>query len=394
MKKLQYNISKTQVFFFILVLITIGISLQSYLQSGVAFKGVENKYTHYNNFLIFKQSFFHLIHGKDLYQLYLSEHWDLFKYSPTFALLIVPFALLPDDIGLVFWNLLNAVILFTAFWKLPFKSNKFRTWAIAFILIESITSLQNSQSNCLIAGLIILAFLSLEKGRVGIASLLIVLTVFIKPFGLVAFALFILYPNKLKAVFYSLTWVSFLGLLPLIVISPSQLIYLYKSWYGLLVNDHAVFDGLSVMGWLHTWFGIQISNSIIVFIGSIVFCLPLFRYKQFSNQLFRLYFLASILIWVVIFNHKAESPTFIIAIAGAAIWFFTENFKIENLTLLLIALIFTILSPTDIFPKNMRNEVVVPYVLKAVPCILIWFKLIYDQITLNCAYNDYSDTNT
>src|SRR5580658_9739822 len=43
--------------------------------------------TYYNNYVIFKYSFFHLIDGKNLYGIYPDDHWDLFKYSPTFAFL-------------------------------------------------------------------------------------------------------------------------------------------------------------------------------------------------------------------------------------------------------------------------------------------------------------------
>ncbi|HEV2354772.1 MAG TPA: hypothetical protein VGR89_11040, partial [Puia sp.] len=43
-------------------------------------------YIDYNNFRIFKFSFYHLIAGKDIYQLFPNDHWDLYKYSPGFAL--------------------------------------------------------------------------------------------------------------------------------------------------------------------------------------------------------------------------------------------------------------------------------------------------------------------
>ena len=48
-----------------------------------------------NNFLIFRAAYSHLVAGRDLYIAYTAEHVDLFKYSPTFALLFAPFAWLP-----------------------------------------------------------------------------------------------------------------------------------------------------------------------------------------------------------------------------------------------------------------------------------------------------------
>jgi hypothetical protein len=336
-------------------------------------------YTHYNNYLIFKQSFFHLIENKDLYVLYPTEHFDYYKYSPAFSLLMAPFAYLPDAFGLFFWNLLNVLLLFFAIWKLPSQSNKIRLFILGFIFIELVTSVQNSQCNALIAGLILFAFIFLEKKQVALASLFIVLTIFIKLFGLVALALFVFYPNKLKAVIYTIGWALIFVLLPLLVITPSQLSFLYQSWYHLLQNDHSASIGLSLAGWLYSWFGIE-AKSVIVLLGAILFCLPFFNYKFFNDLKFKLLFLASTLIWIVIFNHKAESPSFIIAISGIAIWFFSQKIKIENVILLIVAFIFTVLSATDVFPKSIRDNYIVPYVVKAVPCILIWFKITFDLI--------------
>ena len=50
--------------------------------------------------------------------------------------------------------------------------------------------------------------------------------------------------------------------------------------------------------------------------------------------------LASIMIWVVIFNHRAESPTFIIAITGVALWYYAQQQKPENYVLLVLAFVF------------------------------------------------------
>jgi len=113
----------------------------------------------------------------------------------------------------------------------------------------------------------------------------------------------------------------------------------------------------------------------------VLFCVPFFKYRYYQELRYKLLYLASILIWVVIFNHKAESPTYIIAATGVAIWFFSQEQKMENTVLLVLVFIFTILSPTDFFPRFLRDAYVGPYVLKAVPCILIWAKITYDLIT-------------
>ncbi len=364
----------------ILTIITILITAQNLFLGVKTFDGSAG-YTHYNNYKIFKASFFHLIEKKDLYQLYPKEHWDYYKYSPTFALLMAPFAYLPDVFGLFFWNLLNVLVLFYAIWNLSLLCFERRLLVLLIILIELITSIQNSQSNALIAGLIVFAFTFLEKKQVALASLFIVLTVFIKIFGAVAFVLFMFYPEKIKAFMITMGWFLLFLLLPLIVISPAQLNFLYQSWFVLLSQDHSASYGLSVAGWLHSWFGADIHKNFITLIGGILLIIPVLQFRHYKDKNFKMLFLSSVLVWMVIFNHKAESPTYIIAMTGVAIWFFSQKAKIENVVLLVLAMVLTVLSPTDIFPKSLREDYVYPYTLKALPCILIWVKIIFDLVT-------------
>ncbi len=238
-----------------------------------------------------------------------------------------------------------------------------------------------SESNCLMAGLIILAYLSLEKKNIGLAAFLLMLAVFIKPYGLVAFTLFLFYRGKWKAFGYSVLWGALFFALPLIFISPQELIGLYKSWGMMIKTDHDISYGISVMSWLHSWFGIDAKYYALV-IGTALFMLPLIRYRSFTNEKFRQLFLASILIWVVIFNHKAESPAYIIAVSGVAIWYSQSSSKF-NMVLLILCFLFTIMSPSDLYPAFIRQHYFMPYSIKAVPCIIIWVKILFEQLTGN-----------
>jgi hypothetical protein len=356
-------------------------SAQSFLLGMKTFEPGGLLYTHYNNYIIFRQSFHHLIDYKDLYILYPAEQWDLFKYSPTFALFFGLFAAMPDWLGLFCWNLLNVLVLFYGIWLFPAFTMRSRWIMLALVLIEMITSIQSAQSNALIAGLILIAFTMMEKRNLALAGLCIMLTVFIKIFGIVALCLFLFYPGKIKAAAWTLLWAVLVAALPLLVVSPEQLTILYKSWLHLLLNDHSVSVGFSVAGWLYTWFGIDLKNSVLL-AGAVLLLVPLARVKAWMHADFRKLFLASVLIWVVIFNHKAESPTFIIAMCGVAIWYLTQAPTRLNNVLLFSAVVLTVLSPTDLFPRSLREELIVPYVLKAVPCMLIWCKLTYELCTL------------
>ena len=88
------------------------------------------------------------------------------------------------------------------------------------------------------------------------------------------------------------------------------------------------------------------------------------------------------LIWVIIFNHKAESPTYIIAVAGVGIWYFARPAVAWRTVLLWLTFIFTILATTDIFPPDIRHHYMLPYTIKAVPCILVWCVLVAELMLM------------
>ncbi len=377
----KYKLSLVFIAYLFLAIIA---TCQIYFHPLSAFVQNGKLYTGYNNYIIFKQSFFHLINHQDLYALYPSEQWDLYKYSPSFAFLFGALAWLPNFIGLLIWNLLNAIFLFYAIKLLPKLSDTKKCLILLFCAIEMLGSLQNAQSNSLIAGFFILSFVLLERSKYFWAALCIVLSIYIKLFGVVAFSLYLFYPNKIKLAGYTIFWIVFVGALPLFAINFNQLDPLYSSWLHLLQNDNSGALSLSVQGIAESWFGVSSYSLPIVAAGIVLFCLPLLLcIKQFGSYSFRILILASILIWCVIFNHKAESPTFILAISGIAIWYFSQQKNTFNLILLILALIFTSLSSGDLFPHFVRDHFFIPYNIKAVMPIVIWFKLLIDLIAKN-----------
>lgn len=359
-------------------IITLLVSFQSYLLPYKSFDGTY-EYPRYNNYVIFKNSFDHLVQNQNLYQLYPQEHWDLYKYSPTFAAEMAPFWFLPDLPGLILWNFINVWVLFWALSKIKFSSHKVRLLAHLFLLPEVFTSMQNSQSNLLIAGLIIIAYLLLEENKIGLACLSIMVAVFVKPFALAGFVVFIFYPHKGKMILFSILSAVVLFALPLLIISPQELTDQYKNWSILLQNDHSVSLGYSVMGWLQTWFNLEPDKKWLVISGAVLLLLPLLRKNLYTEFKFRLLMLASVLLWVILFNHKSESPTFIIAVSGIVLWYFIASAKTKlDVGLLIFSFVFTCLIATDIFPYSVRKEWAEPYAWKVFPCILVWLKIQWD----------------
>jgi hypothetical protein len=106
--------------------------------------------------------------------------------------------------------------------------------------------------------------------------------------------------------------------------------------------------------------------------GLIFILLPLCWFRRFRTQERRIQFLSLILIWMVIFNHKAESPTFIIAVSGAGLWYFTSRRNKLNDALMIMCILFTQLSATDLFPEKWQTGIFHDWAVKAIPCLLIW----------------------
>ena len=359
-----------------------GISVQSLLLGLKEIDGVI--LTHYNNYVIFKYSFWHLLNGIDLYIPSPSEHYDLFKYSPTFALFFSFLAYLPDWLGLVLWNLLNAFSLVFGLYMLKGISNEKKAVVLSICAIELFTSLHNAQANGLMAGLMILSFAFLQRDQIALATLAVALTFFIKIFGVVAFSLFLFFPGKARMLVWTVVWFLLLFLAPLLVVDWTHYAMLLKSWFVLLTADHDRSFGFSLLGWLYYWFGLNPGKNFILIFGVLSFVALLFRVKCYTESLFRFHMLSLVLLWVILFNHMTESPTLIIGMAGAAIWFVVGEKNRFNLALMAIAIVFTSLSSTDLFPYSVRKTLIYPYVVKVFPLILIWLKLQYDLWVLRC----------
>ncbi|MES2703366.1 MAG: glycosyltransferase family 87 protein [Bacteroidota bacterium] len=337
--------------------------------------------TEYNNYLIFKHSFFHLLQGSNLYGVYPAEHWDFYKYSPTFALLMAPLAYLPDIVGLTIWNLANALAVFFAIRMLPLNIRT-QCMLLLFVAMELLTSLQNTQSNGLMCGLMIAAYGCMQKDKPLWATLWLVLATYIKVYGAIGFCLFLFYPGKLRFIAYAALWTIVLGALPLMVTSWQMLVTQYTNWAALIKADASAAVGLSVAGWLKSWFGLTNIMSYITLTGVFLFFLPFLRFAHYRDEAFRILILASMLLWVVIFNHKAESPTFIIAVAGAGIWYFSRPKATWRAVLFWVVFIFTSLATTDIFPPFVKQHFIYPYTIKAVPCIIAWFVVLAELMTM------------
>lgn len=336
----------------------------------------------FNNFEIFRYSFHHLLHNNDLYAEYPAYYFDIFKYNPSFALFMAPFWYLPKALGVIIWNLVNALLPVYAIDRFNFKTKE-KIFFSLFILIEMITSVQNAQSNGLMLGLMMLTYIYLEKNRSFHAALLMLPGFFIKLFA-AAVSLFALFnPKRNSFILWSLILGIVIGIAPAMFIGFEGLFQQYQSWLHILSNDKAHELNFSLMTFAERSLGIIMPHWFYLTFGVILLLLPLAKISCHKNSNWRITYLSAILVWVVIFNHKAESPTFVIAMAGAALWFIASRKNYFRLSLIIIVFIFTGLSATDLFPHDIRENFIKPFAIKVLPCIMLFFAVMSDLLFCN-----------
>ncbi len=333
----------------------------------------------YNNFIIFRASFGHLLAKTNLHIEYPSEYFDVFLYAPPAAVFFAPLHFLPTFIGLLIWQGLTGLVVYAAINSLPVSeaNKRFIAW---FCFVEYTISLHNFQTNAWILAFILFTFSYYERNKGTLTAFFPMAGFFIKGFGGVGGFLLPFYPNFWKNGFSYLFWTLIIGISPGFFIGFNELPRLYTDWLHCLAADHAVtYNMMSVMGVMDAFTPNLLSHAHTQLIGlALLFLFLGFCYFKPENTLhLRLQILAFLLMWVVLFNHAAESCTYVIAIYGAAIWYKTSAANRLNTSLLIFVFILTSLSATDFFPKFIRNTYIFPYSLKVIPILCVWLKLQY-----------------
>jgi hypothetical protein len=343
---------------------------------------------HDNNYQIFKNVFYHIIEEKSLYASYPNLYFDYNHYGPIFGLFIAPFAIMPDGLGMVFWCIFNALVLVYAISQLNLESSKINL-ILWICMHEFLTTSLGQQFNPIMTSIIILSYVLIEKEKDFWSACLIILGTFIKLYGIVGLAFFFFSKNKMKFIGSLAFWSIVFFVLPMAISSPEFIINSYSEWFARLLeknNENGSFDSMqdiSIMGLFKKILNMpNLSNLLFLIPGIVLFGLPYLRFNMFSNKKFQLLLLSSVLIFTVIFSSGSESPTYIIAFAGVAIWFIIQEEKTKwTWFLFIFALLLTSFSPSDLFPKYIKETYIKPYSLKALPCVLIWFQITYELIT-------------
>ena len=276
-------------------------------------------------------------------------------------------------------------------------SKKKKIFIYWFCAHELLTALFMTQFNVIVAAFIILSFILIEKEKDLWAAFFIMLGTFIKIYGIVGLAFFFFSKHKKVLLLSCILWSFLFFVIPMFYSSCDFIVDQYIEWYNSLAsknskNTFALMQNISLLGMIRKISCNEVYSDIYIIIGGLaLFFAPYMRISQYKNLGFRLTFLASVLLFIVLFSTGSESSTYIIAFMGVAIWAIAAPWKRSNLDyiLLVFAFLLTSFSPSDLFPQYIRETFVRPYALKALPCVLIWFKLIYEMCTKEYAKTSY-----
>jgi hypothetical protein len=336
-----------------------------------------------NNYLIFKYTFWHTLQLKNLYLEYPAQYFDSNHYGPFFAVVIAPFAILPNWLGLFLWNSFNTGLFLYAIFKMPL-TEKVKIIIAWLSFHEFLTAILSSQFNVAITGLILLTFIYLEKQKVFAAAITMLVGFFVKLYGIVglAFFFFIQNKNKLKFVYYSILIGLVFVCLPSLFSNFTFAFNSYSDWYNSLIyksslNETSLMADISLFGFFRRATGIHIPVLYGTMFAAIVLAIILTKKSLHSIFNYRLLILCYLLLCIVLFNTNVESPTYVIAFTGVAIWFTMVKKNYYTIALFVFAFILTSLSPSDLFPRFLNEQYVRPYALKALPCIFIWMDVAF-----------------
>ncbi len=349
----------------------------------------------HNNFLIFRGVFWHVWQQLPLYEAYPQEYFDVNHYGPLFSLVIAPFAVVPDWLGLVLWCVSLSLFLYVAV-RRSTMTRRQQVFILWFCAHELLTALFMQQFNIAIAAIILLAFFLIEKERDAEAAFFIVVGTLVKLYGIVGLAFFFFSRHKVRFLLSLAGWGTLLFALPMLISSPAYIAGQYYDWFVCLTeknseNLESIAQNISLLGMVHRTTGLQFSDLWLILPGMLLFAIPYLRLSQYRHVAFRQTLLASVLMFVVLFSTGSESSGYIIALVGVVIWYTAAPWQrgAWDVALLVFVFVLSSLSPSDLFPAYLRREWVQPYALKALPVTVVWLCLCWEM-----AVRDYACRQT
>jgi len=180
--------------------------------------------------------------GAELYEPHRpTDVQDGFRYSPTCAILFIPFAFFPDAIGGVLWRLFSAAaflggLAWFARCLLPSISAKQFAGLLLLVIPLSMQSINNGQANIIVIACMLAAVAAVNEERWNLVSVFIALAFVCKLYPLaLGMILVVLYPRQLAWRIPAACLASLL--LPFLCQHPTYVVDQYEKWIALLRSE-------------------------------------------------------------------------------------------------------------------------------------------------------------
>lgn len=168
---------------------------------------------------------------------------DIYRYSPTFAVIFTPFAILPIWLGASLWCIVNIA---TTLYALHLMAREIlpgsctprqEAWFLGLTMFGMMAGIWSAQINSLLLSLVIFAAVAVKRQQWWMASFLLALPVFIKIWPIAAALLMIAcWPKQLSWRFVIVVVV--LALLPFLTRPFNMVVGQYQQWYFSLIEQN------------------------------------------------------------------------------------------------------------------------------------------------------------
>jgi len=322
-----------------------------------------------------------------------AEYEDCHHYGPFFSLLFAPFAVGPYWVGLLLWGIALSMFLYWAIRSSTFTKPQ-QLFILWFCANELLNALFMQQFNIAVVATILLAFCLIEKEKDFWAAFFIMLGVFVKLYSIVGLAFFFFSKHKGKFVGSLLFWAVVMFVAPMPFFHGwDYIVSQYGEWYHSLVtkngdNQFAIAQNISLLGMVRKISGCATYSDLWIIVpGLLLFAAPYLRFSQWKHVAFRQTLLASVLMFVILFSTGSENSGYITPMIGVVIWYVAAPWKRSkwDVALMVYVMLCCSFAHSDLFPRPVRDSLIRPYALKALPVTIVWLKLCWEMLTKDYA---------
>ena len=108
---------------------------------------------------------------------------------------------------------------------------------------------------------------------------------------------------------------------------------------------------------------------------AIVVALVMLHFRDWSERKVRLQFLAFVLVFCVIFNHRAERQSAVIAVAGLVTWYLVSTPSAWRTALFVTVYFLVAISGSDFVPGAIKHILVSPLRF-SIPLTILWLVML------------------